>query len=322
MVFQRGFMYQTTDKRPECHACTIVELPSGDLFGAWYAGSREGETDVAVLGSRYHKDDGRWEPAAVLVDTPGEPEGNPVLFVAPGGRLWLFFVTIRLGGGWREAQLRAMSSADEGLTWSKIADFDNEPLGTMPRNKPIILGDRVLLPLYDEKTWRGFVYISDDDCQTWHRSGFIESDGGCIQPTLIPRNDGSILALLRDRQKRHVLQSISSDRGETWTFCQPTSLPNPNSGVDAVRLSSGKVIIAYNHSCEQRTPMSVAISDDEGHTWTRKVDVETDHAEFSYPAIIQSSDGLIHLAYTWRRKGIAHLIFDEEWLEANAQPIP
>ncbi|MBC7288948.1 MAG: exo-alpha-sialidase, partial [Armatimonadetes bacterium] len=158
MICERAFMYLATSTRPECHASTIVELPSGDLYGAWYAGTYEGHPDVAVLASRLSVRSGKWEPAIVLANTPGQPEGNPVLFMSPDrGRLFLFFVTIRCDG-WRGAQLRAMWTPHEGLIWSQPYDFDQEPLGTMPRNKPILIGERVLLPLYDETTWRGFVY--------------------------------------------------------------------------------------------------------------------------------------------------------------------
>ncbi len=313
MILERYMMYETDAERPECHCSTLVELPSGDILGGWYAGSREGAGDVAVLAARKLHQPSKWRPAAVVVDTPGQPEGNPVLFLDQWGHTRLFFVTIT-GRGWTSARLQALKSEDEGRTWEGPVVFD-EPLGTMPRNKPFLADEeRILLPLYDEVTWRGFVYISDDRGETWRRSGWMESPSGCIQPTLLSREDGTLVALLRDRGQEQVWRSESADGGETWSPCVPTALPNPNAAVDAVLLDSGNVLLAFNDSREARTPLSLAWSEDCGDTWPIKVDLETEPGEYSYPAIIQDSAGMIHVGYTWRRKAIAHVVLDEEWL--------
>lgn len=316
MVLERHMMYETDAERPECHCSTLVELPSGDLLGAWYAGSREGAADVAVMTARKPRQRGKWHAAEVVSDTPGQPEGNPVLFLDRWGHTWLFFVTIT-GAGWASARLQTLKSEDEGWTWEGPVVL-GEPLGTMPRNKPFFADDeRVLLPLYDETTWRGFVYISDDRCETWRRSGWMESPSGCIQPTLFSRGDGTLVALLRDRGREQVWRSESTDGGETWSPCVATALPNPNAAVDALLLDSGNVVLAFNDSREARTPLSLAWSEDWGETWPIKLDLETDPGEYSYPAVVQDSGGRIHVAYTWRRKAIAHVVLDEEWLVSH-----
>jgi predicted neuraminidase len=314
--FEKRFMYETDAKRPECHAATVAALPSGDLLGAWYAGTREGAADVAILAARWVRKTKEWQEARAVVDTPGLPEGNPVLFVDGSGYVWLFYVTL-MGDGWVTSCLKAMRSEDEGQTWGRPVVFD-EPQGTMPRNKPLCPDDdTVLLPLYDEATWRGFVYISTDRCVSWRRSGWIEAPTGCIQPTLFSRPDGVIVAFLRDRARKNVWRSESHDGGETWAPCVATPLPNPNAAVDTVLLDSGNLVVAFNDSREKRTPLSLAWSDDYGETWRIKVDIETEEAEFSYPAIIQDRAGLIHVAYTWRRKAIAHCVLDEDWILKN-----
>lgn len=318
MVFEKYFPYVTDAQRPECHAATIVELPSGDLLCAWYAGTREGAEDVAVLAARWESSLGRWREPDVVVDTPNQPEGNPVLFTDQWGHTWLFFVTI-VEDGWAGARLKAMKSEDEGHTWSQTIVFD-EPLGTMPRNKPYFLGEeRVLLPLYDEATWRGFMYISDDRCQSWRRSGWIQSPSGCIQPSVYERSDGTLVALLRDRGRENVWRSQSRDGGETWSPCQATPIPNPNAATDVVLLSSGNVVLVFNDSRQRRTPLSLAWSEDEGDSWRLKLDVETDEGEFSYPAIIQDRAGRMHVVYTWKRERIAHVVLDEEWLVEHGE---
>jgi len=313
MQFERHFIYETDAQRPECHACTLVEVPSGDLLCAWYAGTREGASDVAILASRGLRALPRWRGPEVVADTPGKPDGNPVLFVDQWGHTRLFYVTIE-GDDWKSAVLKTAKSEDEGRTWEEPVVLD-EPPGTMPRNKPLLLDEQtILLPLYDETTWRSFVYISTDRCESWHRSGWIEAPTGCIQPTLFPRSDGTLVALLRDRAKKNVWRSESTDGGKTWSPCEATSLPNPNAAVDAVLLDTGNVVLAFNDTRERRTPLSLAWSRDGGLTWPVKLDLETEDGEFSYPAIIQDTAGLIHCAYTWRRKAIAHVTLDEAWL--------
>lgn len=274
---------------------------------------------MVLLGAWWSHRDRQWTPPRVLWDTPGQPEGNAVPLVAPDGLLHVFFVTV-VGEGWDSAQLKHMTSADEGKTWTEPVVV-GEPLGTMVRNKPLYLPDgRIILPMYDDREGGSFMYISDDRGTTWHRSAPIPGPGSHIQPTLFQKRDSSIVAFMRNDEPRLILQSRSTDRGETWTEAEATSLPNPNAGCDLVALSDGRLVLAFNDSPRRRSPLSVALSEDEGETWPLKVDLETDDAEFSYPSIILARDGLIHLSYTWRRKAIAHVVFDEEWFLANARP--
>jgi predicted neuraminidase len=318
MQFCSQFMFVGTSDRPQCHASTIVELPSGDILGAWYAGTQEGLPDVAVMSARFSRDDCRWSDATVLFDTPGMPEGNPVLFVDPSGGLRLFFVTI-VEDGWDGAQLKSTLSADEGRSWAEPVVL-GESLGTMVRNKPLFLDDgRVILPLYDDPTYRSLMYLSDDGCQTWRRSGWISSPTGCVQPTLFRKTDGTIVALMRDGGHAQVWRSESRDRGETWSPAAGTFLRNPNAGVDLVHLDSGNLVLAFNDTRTSRTPLSLAWSDDEGDNWLVKLDVATGEGEYSYPAIIQDRYGTIHLAHTWRRTAIAHVMLDEEFLVEHGE---
>ncbi|MCX7600279.1 MAG: exo-alpha-sialidase [Armatimonadetes bacterium] len=319
MYFRKDFAYETDAHRPECHCSVLCELPSGNLFCVWYAGSREKQPDVALLGAWWSWRDGQWTPPRVLWDTPGKPEGNAVAFVPPDGLLHLFFVTV-VGEGWDTAELKHMTSADEGETWSQPVVM-GEPLGTMVRNKPLYLPDgRTILPMYDDREGGSFVCISDDGGATWWRSSKIPGPGGHIQPTLFQKSDGSLVALMRNDEPRLVQRSRSTDRGETWSAAESTVLPNPNAGCDVVAVEGGRLLLAFNDSPTRRSPLSIALSEDEGETWPLKVDLETDDAEFSYPSIIWTRDGLLHVSYTWRRKAIAHVIFDEEWFLANARP--
>ena len=161
-------------------------------------------------------------------------------------------------------------------------------------------------------------YISDDDGVTWRRGGRIVCDGGCIQPAIIERDDGTLHALLRCAEGGYAWESDSTDGGESWSPCVRSRLRNPNSGADMIRLRSGEVAACFNDAPDRRTPLIVAVSLDEGRTWAGRYDVETGEGEFSYPTLMQASDGTVHLVYTWRRRGIVHVRMTPQWLRRLA----
>jgi predicted neuraminidase len=302
---------------PSCHASTIEELPDGTLLCAWYAGSYEKHPDVLIQMARKAPGEGEWSEPEVIQDTPGYSEGNPVLFHAPDDTLWLFYVTM-YGNRWDECRLNYRQSRDAGRTWGGERVL-HEPLGWMTKNKPTLHDGAILLPLYDEVNWRSMVMVSEDLGETWAVSNFVTSPPGNLQPTLMPLRDGRILMLLRTTGDSRVCwKSTSSDGGRTWADpAAPTDLPNPHSGTDGVTLRSGNLAYAYNPSPDARSPLSVALSEDDGTTWPCRKDLETEAAEFSYPSIMQGRNGRIHLVYTHRRTRIQHAEFDEEWLMGN-----
>lgn len=295
-----------------CHASTITELPNGDLRAAWYAGSREGAKDVAIFTSRSLLGSDRWMYPKMVVNTPNCSEGNPVLFVDANGQTWLFYVTM-YGDGWTRCKVYYLKSNTMGKRWDE-RNVLREELGWMTRNKPLYLsnGD-ILLPVYDERSWSSMVMISGDGGETWNTYGNLSSPKGVIQPTVVQRGDGSLLMLMRSRDGE-IWRSTSDDSGRSWEAAQPTELPNPNCSVDMVRLHSGNIALVYNDTQHGRTPLTVALSTDEGETWGYKRDLETERAEYSYPAVIQTRDGGIHITYTYRRVSIMHVEIDEAWI--------
>jgi len=321
-MFQERFLYDEIEGRPSCHVGTIAELPSGEYLAAFYAGTHEGHTDVAILTAHLRSEIDGWEYIRTVVDTPGKSDGNAVLHVDTYGHVWLFYVT-QQEPGWDHVLMYAMKSEDEGRTWEDPISV-GDTLGWMPKNKPICLqSGRTVWPCYDERSWRGFCLISDDGCVTWEQSGFMQAPVGVIQPTLIPREDGSILALLRtgasadDPDNCVIWKSVSSDEGMTWSPCERTDLPNPNSGFDAVKLDTGGVVLIYNDSGTARHPLTLALSKDDGQTWPLKRNIETQQAEFSYPSIIQGHGGRIHAIYTYKRTHMKHVAFSQHWLETD-----
>ncbi len=312
MMYCAGKIFEPIPNFPSCHGSTIAELPDGDLLAAWYAGSREGAKDVAIFTSRKRQGSDRWMYPKMIVNTPNCSEGNPVLFVDANGQIWLFYVTM-YGERWTECKVYYRKSNTMGRNWGERSILRDE-LGWMTRNKPLYLsnGD-ILLPVYDECSWSSMVMISGDGGETWNTYGDLFSPKGVIQPTVVQREDGSLLMLMRSRDGE-IWRSTSDDSGRTWKAAHPTELPNPNCGVDMARLHSGNIALVYNDTPHGRTPLTVALSIDEGETWGYKRDLETEEGEYSYPAVIQTRDGGIHVTYTYRRVSIMHVEIDEAWI--------
>jgi predicted neuraminidase len=118
--------------------------------------------------------------------------------------------------------------------------------------------------------------------------------------------------LCRSREGK-IVEFWSQDGGKTWGDVAEIDVPNPNSGIDAVNLKGGRLLMIYNHTKKGRTPINVGVSKD-GRTWTNALALETAPGEYSYPAVIQTADGLVHITYTWKRKLIRHVVLDPKRL--------
>lgn len=306
----------------ECHASTLVELPDGDLVAAWFGGKREGDPSVAIWGARRTR--GAWTRPEVWAQEPGVPCWNPVLFRDRHDRIWLFY---KYGPSPRTWHGACRTSAD-GNHWSAATYFRDGPpnveiLGPI-KNKPILLSNGDVLAGSSVETptsWQCWVEISSDDCRTWRKYGPISAAGGApgratgpygiIQPTVWEIAAGRLKVLTRSTgQIGAICAASSEDGGRTWTPAHPTSLPNPNSGIDAVKMKDGTLALVYNHTRSGRTPLNIAFSQDDGSTWSAPYGLEDEPGEYSYPAIIQTHDGLLHITYTWRRRRIKHVVID------------
>ncbi len=87
-------------------------------------------------------------------------------------------------------------------------------------------------------------------------------------------------------------------------------LPNPNAGIDAVKMKDGSVALVYNHTTRDRNPLNIAFSTNHGSGWQKTLTLEDGPGEYSYPAVIQTKDSLLHITYTWQRRCIKHLVVD------------
>jgi predicted neuraminidase len=324
---------------PQCHASTIVETPTG-LVAAWFGGTRERDPDVGIWVSRH--EDGGWLKAVEVANgvqftrpdgtTHRHPCWNPVLFQPKDGPLLLFYKCGPEPSAWWGM---LTTSTDGGATWSELRRLPEGIIGPV-RNKPVQLADGTIVcpSSTEDQGWRLHLETTDDFGKTWKRIGPL-NDGvekGAIQPSLLFHADGRWQMLARDRRRKgNVWSTWSKDEGLTWSQLESTGLPNPSSGTDAVTLADGRQLLVYNHRARasedaptgnSRGILNVAVSDD-GKIWQAAVLLEDSdsgegeggRAEFSYPAVIQTADGKVHITYTWHRKRVKHVVVDPTKLE-------
>lgn len=202
---------------------------------------------------------------------------------------------------------------------TRLQDRLYQRLGWQPRCKPTVLpSGRVLLPLYSDTYSISIMAISDDGGQSWYASKPIFGFGN-IQPTVLRRNDGSLVAYMRENGvSGRVRVSHSTDDGLSWTVAHGSELPNPGSGLDGLRLDNGHWLLVFNDTPDGRNSLAVSVSDDEGATWkwTRHLEKQ-EQGQYHYPAVIQSRDGLIHIAYSYfvaEGKTMKHTTVNEDWI--------
>ncbi|HEV8485933.1 MAG TPA: sialidase family protein [Blastocatellia bacterium] len=317
-VVATEFIYETAPF-PSCHASTIAETKDG-VIAAWFGGKHENSPDVGIWISR--RNERGWSPV-VEVATGIQDNGtrypcwNPVLFQSAGRPLLLFF---KVGPSPSEWWGMLTTSTDGGRNWSAPRRLPGGVLGPI-KNKPVQLKDGSLLcPSSTENAgWRVHMERTADLGKTWQQIGPINDskEFGAIQPTILNYPSGKLQILCRSRQRR-ITESWSEDSGKTWSPMKATGLPNPNSGIDAVTLKDGRALLVYNHTERSRTPLNIAVSED-GKAWKAALVLEDQPGEYSYPAVIQTSDGLVHVTYTWKRERIKHVVIDPSRLVLTSQ---
>jgi predicted neuraminidase len=296
------FLFDSAPFR-SCHASTVVELKNGDLLAAWFGGTAEGNPDVAIWTSR--RANGRWSPPAALA-RERTATYNPVLFHTSDGRLWLYY---KFGNSPRTWSGARRFSTDEGQTWSAIEHLPEGTYGPI-RAKPLVFPDGTVVSgtsVETAESWTAWIERSLDRGAHFTRIGPITCAGkGIIQPSVIDLGDRHLRFYARSNaDTKRICVADSYDRGVTWTQAHALDLPNPNSGIDAVALGDGRVVLVYNHSESQRTPLTLAVSSDGEHFRTFAT-LEDQPGEYSYPSMIVGKDGDLHITYTWRREKIRY----------------
>lgn len=341
-AYVRGdLVYPLDDKpTPECHASTIVETPGG-LVLAYFAGTHERHDDVGIHVSRLVN--GQWtrpvEVANGIQDNSLRyPTWNPVLFKPTTGPLMLFY---KVGPDPRSWWGMLMTSSDDGQTWTTPRKLgEDKAIGHLlgpVKNKPVQLEDGTILcpssteaKVADDSNpdeedgllWKVHFEATRDLGKTWEVIGPI-NDGvafDAIQPSILVHDSNKLQILCRTRQDV-IAESWSEDHGKTWSPLVASALPNPNAGTDAITLKDGRHLLVYNHTTGEgaqpndRNMLNVALSTD-GKTWRPVLTLENVPAEsgYSYPAVIQTSDGLVQITYTYLRQSIKHVTLDPQKL--------
>jgi predicted neuraminidase len=320
------------------HSATATEVSGSRLRAFWYGGTREGASDVAIYTSTYPLRTGVWDPERVLVSRESAQRqlrrylrklGNPVVGRDGAGRVWLFFVSVSVGG-WAGSAINAMVSPDEGETWSPPRRLITSPflnISTLVKGPLVQLSDgTIALPVYHEMLGKfGELLRLDGEGRVIGKTR-LSWGKSSLQPVIVPRSENEAVGFMRyagDPPAR-VLMTRTGDGGAHWSPPVKTTLPNPNAAVASVLLAGGPLLMAFNNAEENREGLSLALSTDFGSTWrvVRSLEGESQLPrppvpEYSYPWIMQDRAGDVHVLYTWGRSRIKHVVFNRAWLEGG-----
>ncbi len=323
---QREFIYDSPPPTPECHASTVCET-KGALTAAWFGGTREKAPDVGIWFSRREGSGPAavWSPPVELFNGVGAgtkgtrlPCWNPVLQRSGDEALTLYYKVGPSPDTWWG--MRAISS-DGGRTWTAPERLPAPHLGPI-KNKAVRTSDNFLLfPSSTENAgWRVQFERFSPSRNVWQYPDAVSDPANLqgIQPTVLTAANGELIALGRTRKAGAIFRTVSNDQGITWTPLATIGMPNPNSGIDAVTLADQRHVLVYNHTRSGRSPLNVAVSTGDATQWSAVHVLETQAGEYSYPAVIQTSDGLVHIVYTWHRTRIRQVVLDPK----KFKPVP
>ncbi|HEY9291505.1 MAG TPA: sialidase family protein [Microlunatus sp.] len=329
----------------DSHAASLTETPDGDLLCAWFNGPQEGDPGTNVVLSRLPAGGTSWQQPILIAADPEHSEQNPVIFTDPDGMIWLLH-TSNTPHDRRDAVVYARTSTDGGRSWSEPWVLMAGP-GVFLRNPPQFQPDGSwLLPIYrvTDQGEYSVAAISTDHGRSWAEH-VVDESLGRVQLSVAERSDGSLLGLLRSRDADRIYATSSDDLGRTWTTPIRTELPNNNSAIQLLRLTDGRLVVIFNDATLERdqfrwvdgpdgpltrrkavrTPLTLAISADDGRTWPIRRNLQNADIEYrdrpmgySYPALLQTSDGRLQAAYSMLRKTIKHVTFEPDWIEADA----
>ncbi|MCX6623258.1 MAG: exo-alpha-sialidase [Acidobacteria bacterium] len=309
------------------HPACITELKNGDLYLVYYGGKGEYANDTSVFGARLRKGETKWPRPRVIAHDPFRSVGNGVIWQGPDGLLWLFYV-VRFGETWSESRIAVKISKNNGDTWSDSSMLALEA-GMMVRNRPIVLNDgNYLLPVYRE-TGRDPELVGaesaslflrfDPRTKIWTRTNEIHSRIGNIQPAPVQIDDNYLVSYSRrgggydEKWKGYLVRSESRDGGRTWSEGKESAFPNPNSAVDFLKLRNGHLLLVYNDSMVERTPLTIAISTDNDRSYPYRRNIREGDNSFAYPIALQTQDGRIHIIHTSNQRSVIYEeVFDEE----------
>lgn len=338
--------FASRDETAEVHASTAYSPRTSRLAAFWYGGSREGAADVAIYGS--HLGEHGWGAPYRLLDREQlgaalhrnvRKIGNATVYRHPDGRLWMFVVTVAVGG-WAGSSISLVESTDNGSTWSHARRLVTSPFlnfSTLVRGSAFRYADGSIgLPVYHEFAGKfAEVLRIGSDGRILDRTR-LSAGRHALQPEVAVVGENEAVALLRyaGESPRRVLQTVTVDGGRTWAPPHKIDVPNPDSALDLLLIDDGRLLAVFNDLDDHRCRLTLAISEDAGRQWRTVKILEDDRSgtdarqEYSYPWLLRAPDGDFHLLYTWNRRRIKHVQFNDSWLDrqlaasAAVQPSP
>lgn len=273
--------FASTDLSNFVHSASITPLPDGALMAVWFAGTREGAADVQIRSSTFDPRSGLWS-AENVVATRADTEravrkgirklGNPVIALSPDRRLWLFYVSVSLGG-WAGSAINAMYSDDLGKNWSTPRQLVTSPflnISTLVRGAPVFHRDGSIgLPVYHEFLGKFAEYLYLNRHGEVQEKFRISKGKHSLQPTIVAQNGREAVALLRYAGEDHhrVLASRTQDAGASWTAPVPVEPSNPNSSLAAVARPNGDLLVALNDLEDGRFRLTLYATDPSLQNW-------------------------------------------------------
>jgi predicted neuraminidase len=331
------------------HSATAVSLPNGNLLAMWYGGTREGHTDVNIYASVFDRQTQKWQPSKAILDRLQVADdldryikkvGNPTLIRHPAGPLVLAYVTVSMAG-WASSQVNMMVSYDDGQSWHTSKHLVTSPflnISTLVKNDMVIYEDGSIgITAYHELIgqFSEIVRVTlDGQVINKYR---ISSGAETIQPSIAVHSKNNAVTYMRDTSKdvQKVRRSVTFDGGIIWSPYESTMLNNPNSSVFAFVDSKDRSWMVLNNAVkhvdhaldngghQSRGNLALAVSEDQGVNWNivhyfekaKEIKETGQESKYSYPWVTVGGKGEFNLFYTWNRKVIKHIRFNQAWLE-------
>jgi predicted neuraminidase len=323
---------------PSVHAGSAILLNDGNLRAFWFAGSREGATDVVIQTAVLDTKAGNWSNPEVVIDRVAAEKdlsryikklGNPLPVRSSQGKLQLYFVTVSVGG-WAGSSISWMESSDEGTSWSRPQRLITSPalnLSTLIKAPGFDFADGTLgLPVYHE--WMGkFGELIRIDGGRVIDKRRMSSGRALLQPIVFIDAPEKAVAYFRQARSAgppRIASAQTENAGQSWVSGVDLDLANPNAAIAGLQLSNGDRLIALNDLESGRYRLVLAIAPAGTGNWNVIAEVESDqtlinglHREFSYPSLLLGANGEVHLIYTYDRKKMKHIQFDSRWIESK-----
>ncbi len=319
------------------HSPALIALSDGGLRAFWNGGSHEAARGTAIYDAVLNPDTGVWGPARRVLTAAGTGRkvqrfiaklGNPAVVRDREARLWLFYVSVSVGG-WSGSAINVTTSSDEGESWDSPRRLISSPffnLSTLVKGPPFLFADGAIgLPAYHELVGKFGELLRLDSRGRVIMKQRLSRGASAIQPVIVPMDPTDAVGFMRARRGRsggQVWGFSSVDGGRSWSRPARTDLFNPDAAVAGIRLSPHELLLVINPSLTDRSVLSLWYSPDRGLSWRFVHSFEPapppggEGLTYSYPAVIRTSDGDFHVLYSWRRTAIKHVSFNRAWLRS------